>query len=92
MISKRSATPRICWGSVGWVLRAIVENPKGPYFDTYGQSPGKDYVKMVKYLKGVLESIGITQVDLIPIPEDYLDAHYPYAPSHKGFERFVVLR
>jgi succinyl-diaminopimelate desuccinylase len=52
--------------------------------------PGLEYEKCSKYLRKNLEEFGFT-VELVPIPEDYLDKYYPYAPSHRGNPRYVVL-
>ena len=51
--------------------------------------PGDRYEELAKYLREVLEGIG-GSVELIEIPESYLDKHYPYAPSHRGKRRFIV--
>ncbi len=51
--------------------------------------PGKNYREMALFLKDELENIGL-DVELIEIPEEYLDKHYPYAPRHKGYPRYIV--
>ncbi|NPA97413.1 MAG: M20 family metallopeptidase [Crenarchaeota archaeon] len=51
--------------------------------------PGDRYAELATYLKNVLESIG-GSVELIEVPEEYLDRYYPYAPSHKGRKRLIV--
>ncbi len=51
--------------------------------------PGENYREMAFFLKNELENIGFN-IELIEIPEEYLDKHYPYAPKHKGYPRFIV--
>lgn len=52
--------------------------------------PGLEYVKCAEFLRKHLEQLGF-HVELVPIPEDYLDKYYPYAPSHRGHPRLIVL-
>ncbi|MFP3202692.1 MAG: M20 family metallopeptidase [Sulfolobus sp.] len=52
--------------------------------------PGKDYDKIAYYLRDILEEISFT-VELIEIPENYLDKNYIYSPQHKGNKRIIVL-
>jgi len=58
-------------------------------FETYNP-PGKDYDKIAYYLRDLFESIGFS-VELIEIPEEYLDRNYIYSPRHKGNKRVIVL-
>lgn len=58
-------------------------------FETYNP-PGKDYDKIAYYLRDLFESIGFS-VELIEIPEEYLDRNYIYSPRHKGNKRIIVL-
>ncbi|MCS7116989.1 MAG: M20 family metallopeptidase [Nitrososphaerota archaeon] len=51
--------------------------------------PGGMYVDAANFLKDELEGIGL-DVDLIEIPDSYLDRHYPYSPQHKGHRRLIV--
>ncbi len=51
--------------------------------------PGKNYREMASLLKDELEDIGL-DVEVIEIPENYLDRLYPYAPRHKGHPRYIV--
>jgi succinyl-diaminopimelate desuccinylase len=51
--------------------------------------PGKDYETCANYLSDELKSMGF-KVQNIKIPETYLDEHYPYAPQHKGYPRYIV--
>lgn len=52
--------------------------------------PGLEYVKCAELLKRHLEKLGF-HVELVAIPDDYLDKYYPYAPSHRGNPRQIVL-
>jgi succinyl-diaminopimelate desuccinylase len=52
--------------------------------------PGLEYAKCAEFLRKHLEAFGF-HVELVPIPEDYLDKYYPYAPSHRGNPRYIVL-
>jgi succinyl-diaminopimelate desuccinylase len=52
--------------------------------------PGFEYEKCADLLRKHLEKLRF-QVELVTIPEDYLDKHYPYAPSHRGNPRQIVL-
>ncbi len=52
--------------------------------------PGTNYDRMAKLLKSYLEELGF-EVRIIEIPESYLDQHYPYAPQHRGYPRYLVL-
>lgn len=52
--------------------------------------PGLEYVKCADLLRKHLQEVGL-QVELVSVPEDYLDKHYPYAPSHRGNPRQIVL-
>lgn len=51
--------------------------------------PGTGYEECSKYLVERLEELGF-KVDLIEIPESYLDRYYPYSPQHKGYPRYIV--
>ncbi len=51
--------------------------------------PGEGYEEAASFLKRVLEDLGAS-VELIEVPEDYLDKHYPYAPAHHGRKRLIV--
>ncbi len=64
------------------VLRKLVSIPTV-------NPPGKNYRGMAFFLKNELENMGFN-IELIEIPEEYLDKHYPYAPKHKGHPRFIV--
>ncbi len=52
--------------------------------------PGENYHRMAKLLKQYLEELGF-RVEIIEIPENYLDKFYPYAPQHRGYPRYIVL-
>ncbi len=52
--------------------------------------PGLGYGKCADFLKSHLEELGF-HVELVTIPEDYLDKYYPYAPNHRGNPRQIVL-
>ncbi len=51
--------------------------------------PGKNYGDAARYLADRLRDNGF-DVDLIEVPEEYLDKHYPYSPQHKGHTRLIV--
>ncbi len=51
--------------------------------------PGREYDRIALYLKDLLKDIGF-KVELIEIPEEYLEKHYIYSPSHKGYKRVIV--
>ncbi len=51
--------------------------------------PGENYQTIALFLKQELESLGF-EVELIEIPESYLNNTYPYAPLHHGKPRYVV--
>jgi len=51
--------------------------------------PGSDYARCAELLSKRLSEIGFS-VDVIEIPEDYLDRHYPYSPQHRGHPRLIV--
>ncbi|MET1127726.1 MAG: succinyl-diaminopimelate desuccinylase, partial [Thermoproteota archaeon] len=52
--------------------------------------PGSNYENCARLLGGELDRLGF-EVQLVEIPESYLDEHYPYAPAHRGYPRFIVL-
>jgi succinyl-diaminopimelate desuccinylase len=52
--------------------------------------PGLEYATCARLLRKYLEESGF-HVELVPIPEEYLDKFYPYAPSHRGNPRQIVL-
>lgn len=52
--------------------------------------PGDGYAKCAEFLKQQLEEVGF-HVDLIPVPDEFLDKYYPYAPIHRGNPRHIVL-
>ncbi len=52
--------------------------------------PRQKYGDIVKLLSIELESVGLS-VEVVEIPEEYLDKVYPYTPKHRGNKRFVVL-
>jgi len=51
--------------------------------------PGLEYKRCANVLSKRLGEIGF-DVEIIEIPEDYLDKHYPYAPQHRGYPRLIV--
>jgi succinyl-diaminopimelate desuccinylase len=52
--------------------------------------PGLEYAECANLLGKHLEQLGF-HVELVSIPDDYLDKYYPYAPSHRGNPRHIVL-
>lgn len=51
--------------------------------------PGSDYARCADLLSKRLSEIGFS-VNVIEIPEHYLDRHYPYSPQHRGHPRLIV--
>jgi succinyl-diaminopimelate desuccinylase len=51
--------------------------------------PGLDYKRCADVLSKRLAEAGL-DVEVIEIPEDYLDKYYPYSPQHKGYPRLLV--
>ncbi|AOL17326.1 succinyl-diaminopimelate desuccinylase [Sulfolobus sp. A20] len=51
--------------------------------------PGREYDRMASYLKDLLENIGF-KVELIEIPEEFLEKHYIYSPLHRGHKRVII--
>ncbi len=51
--------------------------------------PGQNYKKCAEYLGGVLEELGL-EVDLVEIPEEFMELYYPYFPLNKGYPRYIV--
>jgi len=52
--------------------------------------PGERYEAFAKLAESLLRGMGFS-VEVIEVPSDYLDRHYPYAPAHRGYPRYVVL-
>lgn len=52
--------------------------------------PGTNYHEMSQYLRERLENLGF-KVEVIKVPEEYLNSNYPYAPQHKGYPRYIVV-
>ncbi|MEM0015188.1 MAG: M20 family metallopeptidase [Zestosphaera sp.] len=51
--------------------------------------PGQDYKRCAEYLGGVLEELGL-EVELIEVPEDFMEKYYPYTSLSKGYPRYIV--
>ena len=51
--------------------------------------PGYEYKRCSEMLAKRIGEIGF-EVELIEIPEDYVDKHYPYSPQHRGYPRYIV--
>ncbi|MFA4718623.1 M20 family metallopeptidase [Pyrococcus kukulkanii] len=51
--------------------------------------PGENYERAAKLLKSKLEEMDF-EVELIEVPEEYLDRTYPYSPKHRRKPRFIV--
>ena len=51
--------------------------------------PGKHYEEAAGLIAEWLKEAGMN-VELIKIPEDWLDKHYPYSPAHRGHPRIIV--
>ncbi len=51
--------------------------------------PGEKYEEAASLLRDELRTIGF-HVEIIRIPEDWLDQYYPYAPQHHGYPRPIV--
>ncbi|MEM2634080.1 MAG: ArgE/DapE family deacylase, partial [Nitrososphaerales archaeon] len=51
--------------------------------------PGEMYVNITKFLANELKDNGL-DVNLIEIPDSYLERYYPYSPQHKGYQRLIV--
>ncbi|MET1100975.1 MAG: M20 family metallopeptidase [Pyrodictiaceae archaeon] len=51
--------------------------------------PGVGYEDIAALLEESLKEIGL-EVNVIEIPEDYLDKRYPHAPLHRGRRRLIV--
>jgi len=52
--------------------------------------PGLEYENIALYLKYLFNELGF-QIQLIEIPEEYMDKYYIYSPSHKGNKRLIVI-
>jgi len=65
------------------LLREIVEIPTV-------NPPGENYEKISRVLEKRLRDAGL-DVDVVEIPEDFVEMHYPYRPQHRGYPRFIVL-
>jgi succinyl-diaminopimelate desuccinylase len=51
--------------------------------------PGQDYKKCAEYLGGMLEELGL-EVELIEVPEEFMEKYYPYFSLSKGYPRYIV--
>lgn len=51
--------------------------------------PGFEYKRCAEALSKRLAEIGF-EVDVIEIPDEYLDKYYPYSPQHRGYPRLLV--
>ncbi len=51
--------------------------------------PGREYERCAALLSEELEGLGF-EVEVLRIPEGYMDEHYPYAPMHRGYPRPIV--
>ncbi|MEZ0290089.1 MAG: M20 family metallopeptidase [Sulfolobales archaeon] len=51
--------------------------------------PGAEYRRCAEYLYKKMSEIGF-DVEIIEIPEEYLDKYYPYSPQHRGYPRLIV--
>lgn len=51
--------------------------------------PGQDYKKCAEYLGRVLEELGL-EVELMEIPEEFMEKYYPYFSLSKGYPRYIV--
>jgi len=79
----------LCWASmVNYVEFAIKTLCKLISIPTINP-PGENYERVSRYLSEVLKDLGC-DVELIEIPPQYLDEHYPYAPQHRGRPRYIV--
>jgi len=74
----------------GGILEYVVEKLRDLISIPTVNPPGRDYERCAKYLSNELEELGF-DVNLIEIPEEYLDVYYPYRPQHRGFKRYIVL-
>ncbi|AWR98230.1 ArgE/DapE family deacylase [Acidianus sulfidivorans JP7] len=52
--------------------------------------PGENYKTMVLYLKDLFSQLGF-QIQLISIPEDYINKNYIYFPLNKGYKRVILI-
>ncbi len=51
--------------------------------------PGYGYKRCSEIIARRISEAGF-DVEVIEIPEDYLDKHYPYSPQHSGYPRYIV--
>ena len=51
--------------------------------------PGYEYKRCSEILAKRIGEAGF-DAELVEIPDDYLDKHYPYSPQHRGYPRYIV--
>lgn len=51
--------------------------------------PGENYDAISYYLRDLLKEIGFS-VEMIEVPEEFLDKQYIYSPRHKGKRRYII--
>jgi succinyl-diaminopimelate desuccinylase len=51
--------------------------------------PGLEYKSCADVLSKRLAEIGF-EVEVVEIPEEYLDKYYPYSPQHRGYPRLLI--
>ncbi|OYT49972.1 MAG: hypothetical protein B6U73_04740 [Desulfurococcales archaeon ex4484_204] len=69
-----------------YVLRVLKELISIPTVNP----PGSNYDVMARYLARELSNLGLN-VEVVEVPEEFLDANYPCRPQHVGRPRYLVL-